>query len=92
MSYYSACKPTIWNRLGFREAFLHRPEEDEYEEGYAHSWFTTETYAHFCFVDRLRILLSGNIHVHCSIKTDAAIHRSRAISAVAVMAPGKLKR
>lgn len=92
MNYCAVYKPTIWERLGFRSAYLHRPEEEEHEEGYAPSWFITETYAHFDWVDRLRILVSGNVHVHCAIKTDVIINKSKATSAVAVMAPNAIKK
>jgi hypothetical protein len=91
MNYYTVSKPTIWQRLGFGRAHAERPEELEREEGFAPSWFITETYGHFSFLDRVRILVSGNIHVQCAIKTDQIIEKSKAVSAISVLKPGSLR-
>lgn len=80
---------TIWQRLGFGRARAPRPEADEYLEGFAPSWFVVGTYCHLDWRDRLRVLISGNLHVEQAVKTDVLIGRSRAHSAVSVLPPGK---
>jgi hypothetical protein len=77
----------VWRWLGFKHACADRPEEDEEAEGWAPSWFIVETWVHLDWKDRIRILLSGKLHVEQAVKTDVPISRSRSTSAVGVLSP-----
>jgi hypothetical protein len=89
-AYYA--KPTIaqklWIFLGFRKGHAPRPDEDELKDGWAPSWFCVETYIHLDWSDRLRVLISGNLHIDHAIKTDLPINKSNAVSAVGILPPG----
>jgi hypothetical protein len=80
-------KPTIWHRLGFGECSAPRPDSEETLEGYAPSWFIVGTRIHLGWQDRLRMLITGNLMVECAVKTDVAISKSKASSAVSVLPP-----
>lgn len=80
-------KPTIWQRLGFGECRAPRPDDEEHLEGYAPSWFMVVTRAHLDWKDRLRLLVTGNLMVECALKTDVAIGKSKASTAVSILRP-----
>lgn len=86
MGFYAAARPTIWQRLGFGYAHAPRPE---LADGWAPSWFVVGSVCHLDWRDRLRVLISGNLHVEAAVKTDVIISRSRATSAVSVLPPGE---
>lgn len=91
-AFYAVHHPTIWQRLGFGRCRAPRPEEDEYAEGFAPSWLVTGVVCHLDWRDRLRVLVSGNLHVECALKTDVVVERSRSTSAVSVLPPGDPRR
>ncbi len=77
----------FWPRLGFHHAHAPRPDEDELKDGWAESWFVVETYVTLDWLDRLRVLVSGKLHVDHAIKTDVPIGRSQAVSAIGILPP-----
>jgi hypothetical protein len=77
----------FWPRLGFHRGRAPRPDEDELKEGWAPSWLIVETYVRLGWMDRLRVLLSGKLHVDHAIKTDVPIGRSSAVSGIGVLPP-----
>ena len=77
----------FWPRLGFHHARAERPDEDELREGWAPSWFVVETYVRLSWADRLRVMISGKMHVDHAIKTDVPIGRSTSTSSVAILPP-----
>lgn len=82
-----------WPRLGFRCGHAPRPDEDELKEGWAPSWFVVETYVRLGWLDRLRVLISGKLHLDHAIKTDVEIGKSFSTSDVGILPPNtKLRR
>jgi hypothetical protein len=81
----SVYKPTIWNRLGFGRA--HAYFEDDEIPGYAESALITETHVHLDFLDRLRVLITGHVHVYVRTKTDVPIGKAFSISSARVAPP-----
>ena len=77
----------FWSWLGCGKCRAPRPEEDEFAEGYAPSWFIVETFVCLDWKDRLRLLLSGKAMVQAAVKTDVQITRSRSTSAFSVLRP-----
>ena len=78
----------VWRKLGFR--WGHVPYRDDSEEdGWAPGAFIVGTNIHLDLVDRIRVLISGDIHVETRIKTDVSIGRSNAISNVGILPPWK---
>ena len=77
----------LWQRLGFHGARALRPDEDELKEGWAPSWFIVETLVHLGWLDRFRVLVSGNLHIDHAIKTDVPIGKSYSTSAVGILPP-----
>lgn len=75
--------------FGYHHGHALRPGHEEEADGWAPSWFIVETWVHLDWVDRLRLLVSGNLHVEQAIKTDVPINRSRSTSGVGILAPGK---
>lgn len=90
-AFYAIYKPTIrerfWRASGFRHANAERPDSDE--EGWAPGWLAVNTFAHLGWLDRLRLLISGNVEIECFVKTDVSIGKSRAVSSVGILPPGK---
>ena len=83
----------FWPRLGFHHAHAPRPDEDELKDnGWAPSWFMVETYVHLDWVDRLRLLISGKLHVEQSVKTDVVISKSSATSGFGILPPNTKPR
>lgn len=77
----------FWRRLGFH--WGHVPyQDDSEEEGWAPDSLIVETGVHLDWLDRIRVLISGNLHVGQRVKTDVSIGRSRAVSRVGVLPPG----
>lgn len=88
---YSTFKPTIWHRLGFGHA--HVPVTDMTEDqdgrcadGLLATSMVTETHVHFDFVDRLRLLVTGRLHVF--VRTRSANDPGRVESRSAVRVKG----
>ena len=90
-AFYSVHKPTLWERLGFRECYAPRPPEMEEAPGWSESWFIVVTRVHLDWKDRLRLLISGNLMIDHAIKTDVPIARSQATSAISVLPPRSVK-
>jgi len=87
-------RPTIWHRLGFGHAYVH-PWGDENEDhngrcpdGLLATSLTTETRVHFDWLDRLRILVTGRVHVFVRTRSEHDPGRADGRSAVRVMGFG----
>jgi len=76
----------LWRRL-FPARYREIPED---LEGFAPSYMITEVRIHLGWVDRLRILVSGNLRVETTTKTDVIITKMASQSTVTVLAPGSL--
>lgn len=59
VTYSPTLAERIWRRLGFRYHIGEEPEDIEQLKG----WMCTETRMRFGFADRLRLLLSGRLHI-----------------------------
>lgn len=79
-------RPTIWQRLGFN--YARRPlMEDEAFPDHAVGALINETFIKLDWVDRLRALVSGKLHVITTSKTDVPVARCVTASGVAVLPP-----
>jgi hypothetical protein len=87
---YYATEPfwgRFWRKLGFH--WGHVPYLDDSEEdGWAPGSLIVETGVHLDWLNRFRVLISGNLHVGQRVKTDVSISRSKAVSRVGVLPPG----
>lgn len=73
----------FWRALGFRSAYQERPEETaEFP-----SYMVTDIRINVSLLDRLRILLSGKIHIESVHATDVAVHHAKTQTAVGVERP-----
>lgn len=59
-------RPTIWHRLGFGHAHV-APWNDD-----AH-YLVAETHVHFDWLDRLRLLVTGRLHVETRTRTNLEV-------------------
>ena len=75
MAYTPSLVDRTWKALGFRYHLGEEPEGTETMEG----WMCTETRMRFSFLDRLRLLLTGHLHIklfqHLPVKCDYAKNR-----------------
>lgn len=90
-AFYLVHCPTIWERLGFKGAYVPRPNEDEQAPGYAPSWMMCDTFVYLDWRDRLRVLWSGRIMVQVAIKTDVVVHKHSATSAIGILPPAGVR-
>lgn len=83
---YSDYRPTIWDRLGF--GYSHAPliDDDEHLD-LAPGAFICETFVKLDWVDRIRALVSGKLHIQTRSKTDVKINRALTTSNVRVLNP-----
>ncbi len=77
----------FWRKLGFHWGHVPYLDDSE-EEGWAPGSFIVETGVHLDWGDRVRVLISGNLHVGQRVKTDVLIGRSKAVSRVGILPPG----
>lgn len=85
----STFKPTIWHRLGFGHAHVAPWADDEDDagrcpDGLLATSLVTDTHVHFGFVDRLRLLVTGRLHVFTRTRSENAPGKSESRSAVGV--------
>jgi hypothetical protein len=80
----------MWRRLGFNGSYDPGLIEFRYGEmdGFAESSMMTEVVVHFTLGDRLRLLLTGELRVETSTRTDVEVRRSKSMSRVTIMSPG----
>lgn len=74
----------MWSRLGFGTAFADRADDDL---AYAPGYISTGVKVHFDWRDRLRILISGRVHVDCVTKTDVPVKHAYTNSCTSVLPP-----
>lgn len=86
MNYVAHYTPTIWQRLGF--GGCSSPNLDDVDDDYAPGAIGIVTTVRFDWLDRLRILVSGNVMVNTRCRTDVIVERSMSRSAVSVLPPG----
>lgn len=86
---YAEFRPSIWHRLGFRFAYAPLHDDDLYSEelGWAPGALINETFVRLDWADRIRALISGQLHVQTRTKTDQVVRRSSATSAARVLPP-----
>jgi hypothetical protein len=79
-------RPTIWDRLGF--GYSHAPLiDDEAHPDLPPGAFICETFAKLDWVDRLRCLVSGKLHIQTRSKTNVQIDRAITTSNIRVLSP-----
>lgn len=78
---YQEFKPTIWHRLGFGHAGVADWEDANMAEGA----ITTDVVVVLGWGDRLRLLITGRLHVAIRTKTEKTIDRAISKSAVRVL-------
>lgn len=83
-AFYSEYRPTVGERivkwLGFRHAYQPRPDETEEFPSY----ICTVTRINISFLDRMRILISGKVHVETISQTDVEVRAARSQSSTGV--------
>lgn len=95
IGYAQEFRPTIWHRLGFGHAYVAPWRDDEVTDGSGRcgdgllaTSLVTETHVHFDLVDRLRILVTGRVHVFVRTRSENDPGRADSRSAVAVKGYG----
>lgn len=90
-AFTQAFRPTIWHRLGFGHCHVapwgDKGEAERGEDGLLVTSLVTETHVHFGFIDRLRILITGNVHVFVRTRSENDPGRAESRSAVSVKPP-----
>jgi hypothetical protein len=82
----------FWPRLGFRHARAPDHAEDETGGHWVAGVFIIESYVSLDWFDRIRVLISGKLHVEQAIQTDVVVGSARATSAFGVLPPGTRPR
>ena len=86
-AFYAPDTRNWWQRLLAR-LFPSQPRPHlEDVEGMAPGYLRTEVVAHLDWVDRLRVLVSGKVHISTSMRTDVNVIKVHGESAVWVEAP-----
>jgi|HubBroStandDraft_1064217.scaffolds.fasta_scaffold09885_12 hypothetical protein len=70
----------MWQRLGFHNAHASRPDHSEH-------WIITGIHVRLSRLDRLRVLLSGRLHVEVCVSTEHDAGRTVSQSSAAVTRP-----
>lgn len=83
---YVEFKPTIWHRLGFNYAHAKSFDDTEHPD-MAEAWLCVETYSQLSWIDRLRVLISGKVHIQAKTKTDVVVRHAITNSAFSVLPP-----
>jgi hypothetical protein len=73
----------MWQRLGFGLAYADRPDDAE-------NWIVTGVWVKLGYLDRLRFMLSGKLHVEICVTTEHDAGRTSSVSGVRVLPPGEL--
>lgn len=75
VTYKSTAVERFWRALGFRYHLGDEPDGIDGLEG----WMCTKTWLHFSFADRLRLLMTGRLHItlvqHLPVRCDWAKNR-----------------
>lgn len=75
MEHRPSWRARAWRRLGFRYHLGEDPKDADSLPG----WMCTETRMHFSFGDRLRLLLTGKLHIrivqHTPVQCDFSRNR-----------------
>lgn len=88
-AFYASDYRPLWKRLLCRLFPARRPEIPEDLDGWATSYMQTHVVWHADWCDRLRVLVSGKVHVQTNTKTDVDVKRMQSWSAVYVEPPFK---
>lgn len=72
----------MWQRLGFGLAHADRPDSSEH-------WVVTGVWVRLGYLDRLRITLTGKLHVEICVTTEHDAGRTSSVSSVRVLPPGE---
>ena len=82
----------FWSQIarlfGYGDCLQPDFENDPFAEGYAEASLQTVVFVHLDFKDRLRLLLTGNMVVRTSTKTDQIIMRSYSKSKTSILPIG----
>lgn len=80
-------EPTWRERLGYRLFPTRRPPDVEEKDGWAPGALSTRTVCVIGRLDRLRLLISGQLVVDTRTQTDVIVNRARTVSACYVLPP-----
>ena len=86
-AFYAVDTRPLWKRLLSRLFPMRQPTIPDDLEGWAPSYMQTHVVAVLDWRDRLRVLVSGRIHVQTNTKTDVNVERMQSWSAVYVEPP-----
>lgn len=88
-AFYAADKRTYWQRLVARLFPVRRMRNFGDLDGFAPSYMSTFIRARIDWRDRLRLLVSGRLHIEVQTKTDVAVSKMVSQSVVYVLPPAK---
>lgn len=78
----------VWRKLGFGYAHLSPREDDDTEDGrFAVGEMVTNNHIFLDWKDRLRLIISGKLHVQTRTQTDVIVRCARSRSAARVLSP-----
>lgn len=86
-AYFAPDARPLWKRLLSRLFPMRQPEIPEDLDGWAPSYMQTHVVWHADWSDRLRVLVSGKLHVQTNTKTDVNVARMQSWSTVYVEPP-----
>lgn len=85
--FYARDGRPMWMRLLSRLFPSRRPDIPDDLEGWAPSYMQTHVVVHMDWQDRLRVLVSGKVHIQTNTKTDVTVGRMESWSTVHVEPP-----
>lgn len=86
-AFYTVDTRPLWKRLLSRLFPMRQPTIPEDLDGWAPAYMQTHVVANLDWRDRLRVLVSGRLHVQTNTKTDVNVERMQSWSAVYVEPP-----
>jgi len=88
VEYVPSFQEKFWKALGFERAFVDQSRiPDEKYPDLAPGSMITETVVGFTFGGRLRLLLSGKVHIYSRQKTDMMVAECVTVSESSILAP-----
>ena len=86
---YKPTRLTIWQRMGFGTCSASRFDHLDDDPDWAPGHFIVRAVGRLTWKERFMVLVSGNIMMETSVKTDVPIARSQSAGAFSILPPGK---
>ena len=85
MEYRPTFAERFWRKAGYRYQLQELPEETSTMPG----WAMTRIYLHFSFMDRVRLLISGNLHLDVRQAMSESVTTVVSSTSIDIMRPGE---